>query len=75
MERVVNIYADGRLAYTGPLDRAAARFGTKESTLERKIDNGWSLSNPHETPEVFATPDGIYRRFRPKTYVAKWRDA
>lgn len=72
MARVVNIYADGRLAYTGPLDRAAERFDTTERALALIIDGGLFLANPNES-RFYQTPDGRWPR--ETRYSAKWRDA
>jgi hypothetical protein len=75
MERVVNIYADGRLAYTGFLSLAAHRLGTTERALQLTIDNNLRLPIPREK-RGYETDDGLWpSRERAKSYVAKWRDA
>lgn len=71
MRRVVNIYANGRLAYVGPLDRAAERFDTTERALTLTIDNRLSLANP-DAPRFYRTPDGKWPRAT--RYTAQWRD-
>lgn len=71
MRRVVNVYCCGRLAYTGPLDRAAERFDTTERALTLTIDNRLLLANP-AAPRFYQTPDGKWPR--ETRYTAKWRD-
>lgn len=72
MERVVNIYADRRLAYTGFLSLAAIRLDISERALALSIDRGLAIAQPHQ-PRFYQTPEGRWPRTR--TYRAKWRDA
>ncbi|PPD10263.1 MAG: hypothetical protein CTY36_00275 [Methylocystis sp.] len=71
-ERVVNIYAHGRLAYTGFLSLAAVRLGISERALALSIDKGLAIAQADQ-PRFYQTPDGRWPRA--KTYRAKWRDA
>lgn len=74
MERVVNIYADGRLAYTGFLSLAAFRFNTTERALTLTIDNGLRLPAERQ-PRLYRTEDGVWPAPVAKNYTAQWRDA
>lgn len=69
---VVNIYAGGRLAYTGLLSLAAVRLDISERALVLSIDNSLAIAQPQQ-PRFYQTPDGRWPRAR--TYRAKWRDA
>ncbi len=68
MEPVVNIIADGKLAYTGFLSLAAKRQGVSEDTLARAIERGWQLDPPLELMGA------LYATTRPRSYTAHWRD-
>lgn len=70
-EPVVEIYADGKLAYVGFENRAAKRLNMTMSALAFAIDNGmqlpqpvlWTYVGPNNTP---------WRRPSAKTYIGYW---
>lgn len=57
---IVNIIADGRLAYTGPLSAAARRQRLREDILVRCIEHGLQLI---QEPTFYETAEG---RFLPR---------
>jgi hypothetical protein len=74
-ERIVNIYADGKLAYTGPLTRAAARSGVHPLFLKKALDENGEI--PVHQPKFFIRDEGtpeaeVVRIERAKEYVARF---
>ena len=73
MDRVVNIIADGKLAYTGFISLAAERLNMREHDLIEAIDMGKQLPQPN------IYKDGPDRRpvLQPKakSYIGYWRDS
>lgn len=72
MEPVVNIIADGKLAYTGFLSLAAQRLNMDEDALVRAIEDNSELPYP---PVYRITGHGTLPVLlpRPKSYKAYWR--
>jgi hypothetical protein len=70
MDRVVNIYADGALAYTGFLSRAAVRLRLEEHEVEHAIIDRLNLKR--RQPRENSDGDPILRA---RCYLATWRDA
>jgi hypothetical protein len=73
LERVVNIYADGKLAYTGFLSMAAQRLNMKVEALQTAIDAGSQLPQPNL---YYDNPFGGQPVLKPKAkdYKGAWRD-
>jgi hypothetical protein len=73
MERAVNIYADGRLVYTGSLSLAAQRLSVSPNVLEHLLDVG--PTDFRRAQPRFVQSDGVeYPIPRARKYVAQWRD-
>lgn len=76
MDRVVNIYSDGRLVYTGSLELAARRLNVTPDILEHTLDNGPAeFAEFRKAQPRYNVVDGFeYQIQRARKYIARWRD-
>lgn len=72
MDRVVNIYADGKLAYTGILELAARRLNMRPDVLEDLLDDGPTDFRGAQ-PRSIEVGEWTIPIKRARKYVAQWR--